>query len=114
MAAQNASISTLLKAFDVFCYPESAFWVSSCHLLCEVFSLQKDLPSNNATNNSYDSVDFTLCFQDITILSIICGFFWVFVIIHLIFTEKNVPSLPYSWLNVTKIVRAAAINHYGE
>jgi hypothetical protein len=100
MAAQNASISTLLKAFDVFCYPESAFW--------------KDLPSNNATNNSYDSVDFTLCFQDITILSIICGFFWVFVIIHLIFTEKNVPSLPYSWLNVTKIVRAAAINHYGE
>lgn len=85
-------------------------------LLSRVSSLGKEVFSNgwskwsalslqrSLTNGSHDDVDLTLCFQDTVILTVICGFFWLLAIITFIFTEKNIPSLPFNWLNISKIV----------
>ena len=51
----------------------------------------------------YDEVDLLLGFEDTAILYVICIIFWLLAALRFVFYTKQ-PSLPFSKLNVTKIV----------
>ncbi|XP_019855858.1 PREDICTED: multidrug resistance-associated protein 1-like isoform X2 [Amphimedon queenslandica] len=74
------------------CFPDSVLW--------------KDIDYNDS---SHDSVDLTLCFTDGFLITFICVTFWIVAIISFIFTNSDLPSIPLSWLIITKKALCIAI-----
>ena len=61
-------------------------------------------PDDVGVNDTwYDEVDLSLCFEDTAILYAICTIFCLMAVLRFVFSVKQ-PPLPFSKLNVTKIV----------
>ena len=61
-------------------------------------------PDDIGVNDTwYDEVDLSLCFEDTAILYAICIIFWLLAALRFVFHTKQ-PPLPFSKLNITKIV----------
>lgn len=57
------------------------------------------------TCSGHDSVDFSLCFEDTTILLSVCLFFWLMAGLKFLFGNNLKPPVRMNWLHVTKGVR---------
>jgi hypothetical protein len=92
-------MSSILEHLDDFCYPD-VFWRRDGNGMV--------YPFENGSN-WFDSVDFSLCFQDTAILYAIVVIFWILSAVNFLCANGNKPSIPFNWKNVTKIVLCCII-----